>query len=131
MFDTLMLNSWPRWSDSPVQKLISLVGKEPENQVSSPQWMNGFFPCAFRSVYCCLCLKSNSGSEHQPCLESMGRVMESTPTGQSTLQSLPIPPSTGDFNAQVGNNRVTWRGVVRRNSPPDLISVIVTDLCMS
>ncbi|TWW62709.1 hypothetical protein D4764_04G0013560 [Takifugu flavidus] len=45
--------------------------------------------------------------------ESLEGVLESAPSGASLVL-------LGDFNAHVGSDSVTWRGVIGKNSPPDL-----------
>ena len=51
----------------------------------------------------------NSSAKYQALLESLGRVLESAPTGDSIVL-------LGDFNAHLGSDSVTWRGVIGRNS---------------
>lgn len=41
-------------------------------------------------------------------LESLGRVLEGAPTGESTVK-------LGDFSAHMGNDSMTWRGVIGRS----------------
>ncbi|KAK3551371.1 hypothetical protein QTP70_016656, partial [Hemibagrus guttatus] len=59
-------------------------------------------------------------------LETLQEVLEGDPTGDPIVL-------LGDFNAHVGNNSDTWRGVIGRNSPPDLNSsgVLLLDFCAS
>ena len=61
---------------------------------------------------CCLCLQNDS-SEYPALLESLAGVLESAPNGDSFIL-------LGDFNAHMGNDSVTWRGVIGRNGLSDL-----------
>ncbi|KAK3507921.1 hypothetical protein QTP70_003371, partial [Hemibagrus guttatus] len=68
----------------------------------------------------------NSSVEYPTFLETLRRVLAGAPTGDSIVL-------LGDFNAHVGNDSDTWRGVIGWNSPPDLnsSSVLMLDFCAS
>ena len=70
------------------------------------------------------CPVVGASSAYPPFLESLEGVLESAPTGDSLV----LP---GDFNAHVGSDSETWRGVVRKNAPPDLnpSGVLLLDFC--
>ncbi|KAK3552041.1 hypothetical protein QTP70_031576 [Hemibagrus guttatus] len=59
-------------------------------------------------------------------LETLRGVLEGALTGDSIVL-------LGDFNAHVGNDSDTWRGVIGRNAPPDLNSsgVLLMAFCAS
>ncbi|KAK3534950.1 hypothetical protein QTP70_002031 [Hemibagrus guttatus] len=94
-----------------------------------PGKREGSFP-ALRAGDRCLTVVSaygpNGSVEYPTFLETLRGVLEGALTGDSIVL-------LGDFNAHVGNDSDTWRGVIGRNSPPDLNSsgVLLLDFCAS
>ncbi|KAK3525845.1 hypothetical protein QTP70_010916 [Hemibagrus guttatus] len=68
----------------------------------------------------------NGSVDYPTFLETLRGVLEGAPAGDSIV--LPW-----DFNAHVGTDSDTWRGVIGKNGPPDLNSsgVLLLDFCAS
>jgi len=67
---------------------------------------------------------SNKHSDYPAFLEFLDGVLKGAPSGDFTFL-------LEDFSAHVGNDEVTWRGVIGRNDLPDLnlSCVLFFDFC--
>lgn len=77
------------------------------------QWVRGVFPCAFslgnRSWLLSAIICQVTGQNTQPSWSQWWRVLKGATCSESIFL-------LGDFNAHVGNDSKTWRGVIGRNN---------------
>ena len=88
-----------------------------EGRLLTPKGWGGNFDCCQ-----CICTEW----QYAAFLKVLAGALQGAPVGDSVVL-------LGDFNAHIGNDGDTWRGVIRRNGLPDLnpSGVLSLDFCAS